>query len=179
LNARAYVRAGVAVLIVGSAAVAAAATDADCVRSEPAPLFAAATPHVRDHTFRVRSSHEAVEQFRLDGGVEVIVEHGGCEYVVATLRFRGPAVSDGNPYATTARLLRTLQREGPQIPFQLDAAVRTLDELARRRPQPALGSEHAVAGDGEAPLQAAIRLDRADRDRKPGSVQVTLFRGPL
>lgn len=179
MTARTGLRVVIGALSLASAAASAAGADSDCVRSEPTPLFADASPHVRDHTFRVRSRHEATEHFRLDGGVEVIVEHGGCEYVVATLRFRGPALGDGNPYATAARLLQTLQADGAQIPFQLNAAARTLNVLARNRPMPAFGTEHVVTDDGEAPLQAGIRLDRASGNGKVGSVQVTLFRGPL
>jgi hypothetical protein len=176
MSARARLHAAVAALLLGSAA---AAPDADCTRSEPAPLFAGTSPQVQRHTFQAVSPHDAVERFRIDGGIDVMVKHGGCEYVVVTLQFRGPLPGAGNPYATAARQLRVLRKDGAQIPFQLDAAARTLDAQALRSPRPAFGTEYPVDGDGDAPLQAGVKVDGAHRGARDGRVQVTLFRGPL
>jgi hypothetical protein len=164
-----------AALAMATTLASGAALADDCVRGEPAPLFAASAALQAHHVATV-SNHEAREHFLLAPGVAVDVSQGGCEYIVTTLRFSGAALGRGNAYCAAADLLRRLNRLHPAAAFDLEAAAATLTTLARRRPAPPFGSEQEISADG---ALAAVKLDGAGRRAGAGFVQVTLLRGPL
>jgi len=156
----------------------------DCVRSTPSPVFAAARKDVQAHIFTLKSDHEAVERFKLAPGMQVKVEHGGCEYFVTKIRFEAPELfaktyTDAMAYETAASLLRTLNNARPEVGFDLGLASETLLAEARRKRTPKLDHELSIQGDGVPPLQARIVIDAAGRARSLGYLEVTLFRGPL
>lgn len=156
----------------------------DCVRSTPTPMFPAGRSDIQSHRFTIESDHEAVEQFRLGPLTQVKVEHGGCEYVVAKLRFESPSLfektySDALAYQNAVSLLRQLKDARPDITFDLELASRTLLKEAGSRRGTRLGRELAVRGDGVSPLQAVIVVGAAGREKSSGFLEVTLFRGPL
>jgi hypothetical protein len=156
----------------------------DCVRSTPAPVFAANRSDVQAHSFTLKSDHEAVERFHLGSGTQVTVEHGGCEYFVTKLRFESPDLfakkyTDSMAYETAASLLQKLKASRPEFNFDLNLASLTLLKEARRKRVPKLSQEFSVPGDGIPPLQAIVQIDSAGRDRSFGYLEVTLFRGPL
>lgn len=155
-----------------------------CVRSVPAPLFAATQPGIRAHSFSLSSQHEATERFEFGDGVQAEVSHGGCEYYVTTYRFSAPPLfargyTPRQVYAAAAGFLRTLAALRPDTSSDLGLAAATLDAQANAPANPVLGQELTVDGDGAAPLQGQVKVDAAGRRNRAGFVQVTLFRGPL
>jgi hypothetical protein len=156
----------------------------DCVRSTPAPIFAANRNDVQAHSFTLNSNHEAVERFHLGSGTQVTVEHGGCEYFVTKIRFESPALfakkyTDSMAYETAASLLQKLKDSRPELNFDLNLASETLLKEARQKRVPKLNQEFSIPGDGSPPLQAMVQIDSAGRHGSFGYLEVTLFRGPL
>ena len=158
----------------------------DCVTAPPTPMFSTARRDIQSHGFRRKSAHEAIERLRLGPDTQVRVEHGGCEYVVAKLRFESPDLfanryADGLAYEQAAALLGRLQALRPARGFDFDLrlARKTLLAAAGRKRPPGLGEEFHVRGDGVPPLEAVLQVEAAGRRGKGGFVDVTLFRGPL
>lgn len=156
----------------------------DCVRSTPSAIFAADRGDIRAHTFTLKSEHEAIERFRLASGIRVEVAHGGCEYLVNTLRFesnhlfaKGWSVADS--YKEAASMLRMLQGAHAETNFDLGLAAATLLEESGRKRNPTMNRELAIHGDGEPPLEAGVKISAAGRRKGAGYLEVTLFRGPL
>lgn len=158
----------------------------DCVTGAPTPMFSAARRDIPAHAFQRKSAHEAIERFRLGPDVQVRVEHGGCEYVVAKFRFESPGLfanshADGLAYEQAAALLGRLKALRPERDFDFDLGLagKTLLQAARRKRPPGLGEELHVRGDGVAPLEAVLQVEAAGRRGASGYVEVSLFRGPL
>lgn len=171
-------------LVLSAGAISSMAHADECVRSTPAPIFAANRDDVQAHSFTLKSRHEAVERFRLGSDTQVKVEHGGCEYFVTKFRFESPNLfvekySRAIAYKTAASLLQKLKDSRQESGFDLDLASETLLKEAGRRQVPKLNQELRIQGDGVAPLQGGIQIDSAGRNRSFGYLEVTLFRGPL
>ena len=154
-----------------------------CVRNTPAPLFASGRQDIGAHAFSLQSDHEAVERFQLASGTEVEVRHGGCEYIVTTLRLTSPALfakgySAAQAYRSAAAALQQLQGLHAATHFDLPLAAASLLRESGH-PHPRLDRELRVRGDGETPLEAGVKIVSAGRRAGSGHIEVSLFRGPL
>jgi len=156
----------------------------DCVRSEPFPAFSPNHKNILEHRFELTSKHVAIERFRLASGMQVEVQHGGCEYFVSRFKFESkelltPPRSVAGAYKKAAALLQALQRLNPDAGFDLQLAAEALLREAAGNRDPRIDRELPVRGDGVPPLEAVVKVDSVSRLSTAGRIEVTLFRGPL
>lgn len=175
----------IALIAISVGLVSSPARADDCVRGEPTPLFAGTgKENISGHRFTLTSEHEAKEEFRFGSTTKVEVTHGGCEYVVLTMRVKSASLfatkySHELAYREAARFLQQLTRLRPEITFDLEQAAATLLKASTARRSVILDRELVVIGDGAPPLQAGIKVASARRQESVGYFAVTLFRGPL
>ncbi|MGO4467784.1 M13 family metallopeptidase [Pseudoduganella sp. RAF53_2] len=135
----------------------------DCVRSAPAPAFNAKQPGIRSYRFSPVSDHEAREYLALTTGESVDIRHGGCEYLVTTLRIKSKSIpirltAGRDAFLTAANLLRRLRQLKDTSGFDLALAANTLSAAAKGNP--AFEEPLAVEGDGTDFLQAQVASGR-------------------
>ena len=156
----------------------------ECIRGEPEPALPAGQPGIVESTFTPRSSTEALEVVRFDDGAELRIEHGGCEYYLATLEVRDPALDvDGGDvpaaYRAAAAWLRRLAMLEPALSFDFALAAETLERMPGAKRDLAFDEDIRVDGDGTDFLQTQVAVVSAPRDDKAGTLRIRLFKGPL
>ncbi|WP_147373948.1 hypothetical protein [Massilia cavernae] len=172
-----------AVLAIPSVGLAEPVRD-DCVRGEPVPVFAPTKSGLRSYQFRSPAGEGARELGSLGPGESLEIRHGGCEYLVMTIRFtsrklRRQDVSGANAYPLAAGVLQRMHKLKAQSPYDLVLAAKTLIDASRRRSHPDFGESLPVDGDGIDFLQTQIQIDKAGLSHGFGFVEFSLFKGPL
>jgi hypothetical protein len=156
----------------------------ECIRGEPSPALPAGKPGIVESTFTPRSPTEALEVVRLDDGAQVRIEHGGCEYYLATLEIRDPALAvDGTDvpaaYRAAAAWLRRLAALEPEIGFDFALAAKKLERMPAAKRDLGYDEDIHVDGDGTDFLQTQVAVVSAARDGRGGTLCIRLFKGPL
>jgi hypothetical protein len=156
----------------------------ECIRGEPEPALPAGKPGIVESTFTPRSSTEALEVVRFDDGAQVRIEHGGCEYYLATLEIRDPSLhADGSDvpaaYRAAAAWLRRLAVLEPALGFDFVLAAKKLERMPGAKRDLAFDEDIRVDGDGTDFLQTQVAVVSASRDDQVGTLRIRLFKGPL
>lgn len=155
-----------------------------CPRGEPEAVFRQDIPAVASRSFRLKNSHMATEMVRLKGGVRLVIQHSGCEYVVITIAVEPATAAQSElgrheAFAAASAWLSRLHGFGVVTPFDLGLAAKTLQKQLSKPVVPRWDKEIPVVGSGTDFLQTRVTVEKPDANRKAGTVQFSLITGPL
>ena len=157
--------------------------DSTCPRSEPTPILQAKSNAIVSHSFQLTDG-TGVEEVQLRSGEAIRIKNWGCEYYVLTFSIepaiaRKAGLGSRAAYERAAAWLLRLKELHGDIPFDLDLAARALRQQYRKNHTPVFGTEVPVVGDGTDFLQTHILVEQPEGIRKAGTLQFSLFKGPL
>ena len=157
--------------------------DSNCPRSEPTPILQAKSSAIVRQSFQLTDG-TGVEEVQLRSGEAIRVKNSGCEYYVLTFLIepataREPGLSARAAYERAAVWLLRLKELHGDTPFDLDLAARALRQHYQKNRTPVFGTEIPVVGDGTEFLQTQVQVEQPEENRKTGTLQFSLSKGPL
>ncbi|MGA1876129.1 MAG: hypothetical protein ACMUIA_11030 [bacterium] len=165
----------------------AAGQDEQCVRGEPEPMFRRENPRIKEHSFHLKSSHEAGEEVLFDSGDLLFIENGGCEYFVNIFRyesesFQGEESNIRSWFQKSVDVLKILAEAEPHTVFDFRKAAATLGSKIGSSSD--LTFDHMpypVENDGSEFLQTQVVVLKGGMipEKASGFVEFKLFKGPL
>jgi len=159
-------------------------TPDECMRGRPYPVFSKNRSEISTHHFSLKSEHEANERVQLKAGALIQIHHWGCEYYAITFKIESPDIlksstSKEAAFRDAIAQLRNLKQLNADSIFDLSLAANTLEKAITNPSSVEFDQEFPVAGDGTDFLQTQVKVDKAERHAQNGSIEITLFKGPL
>jgi hypothetical protein len=159
----------------------------ECIRGEPEPLFNQQSPNVKQHTFTLKSSHEADEEVLFKSGDVLKIKNWGCEYFVNTFHYESKSIQGSNSdvsywFRESANALKKVSESNPNVMFDFQKAAMTLESKIKEGSE--LSFDHLpfpVDGDGVEFLQTQVVVKNGGllKEKKVGFVDFELMKGPL